>query len=219
MKCKHHPEYKPESGEPTGTIQKYETNQLLQIVPCPYCWKVYAHHLCNLINEEDIEAFHYTDRIEELEKHLESYKSAQGHHLHQLGLYEARERKLEKQLAETQQKHISGYWACSKCDNIEFFEREVKCWKCGKGEMLYQDKSMLRDFIRQSTEAFRKLKEAEKREVALRVAFTEYRIHVGRCAPLTWASVNKVEYIELAHKWEEEWKVLDDKARAALAGE
>jgi len=32
------------------------------------------------------------ERIEALEKELGSYKSAQSHHLHQLGLYEARER-------------------------------------------------------------------------------------------------------------------------------
>ena len=63
-----------------------------------------------------------------------------------------------------------------------------------------------------------RLEQSEKREAKLRVAFTEYRIHIGRCAPLTWASVNKPEYMELAHKWEEEWKVLDDKARATLEG-
>jgi len=66
---------------------------------------------------------------------------------------------LKADLAEAQQKHISGYWVCSKCGNIEFSEREVKCWKCGEGEMIYQDKHVLRDFIQQSTEAFRNLKQ------------------------------------------------------------
>jgi len=68
---------------------------------------------------------------------------------------------LKADLTKAEQKHISGYWACSKCDNIEFVEREVKCWKCGKGEMLYQDKNILKDFIRQATEAFRNLEDAK----------------------------------------------------------
>jgi len=62
---------------------------------------------------------------------------------------------LKADLAKAQQKHISGYWACSKCDNIEFSEREVKCCKCGKGEMLYQDKEHLRSFIKQATQALK----------------------------------------------------------------
>ena len=31
-----------------------------------------------------------------------------------------------------------GRWECSNCDNIEYSEREIMCWKCGKGEMLYK---------------------------------------------------------------------------------
>lgn len=62
----------------------------------------------------------------------------------------------------------------------------------------------------------KKYQKANEREAVLREAFTNYRNHVGTCAPLTWASVNSLEYIELAHKWEVEWKVLDDEAKAAL---
>lgn len=28
-------------------------------------------------------------------------------------------------------------WVCSNCGNIEDKEREIMCWQCGKGEMLY----------------------------------------------------------------------------------
>ncbi len=85
MKCKHHPDYKAESGEPTGLVEverDYPDHYLLmkcnpeyriedQQFPCPYCWQTYARHLCNLMNEEDIEAFHYMDRIKELEEAAE----------------------------------------------------------------------------------------------------------------------------------------------------
>lgn len=30
-----------------------------------------------------------------------------------------------------------GHWKCTNCPNIETFEREVYCWKCGEGEMVY----------------------------------------------------------------------------------
>jgi len=30
------------------------------------------------------------------------------------------------------------YWVCTHCGNIEYAEREVICWKCGLGEMVYQ---------------------------------------------------------------------------------
>jgi|WetSurSiteA1Bulk_404760.scaffolds.fasta_scaffold32780_3 hypothetical protein len=34
---------------------------------------------------------------------------------------------------------IAGkYWICTECRNVEFYEREVRCWKCGTGEMIYQ---------------------------------------------------------------------------------
>ena len=30
------------------------------------------------------------------------------------------------------------YWICNNCSNIEYSEREVICWKCGEGEMIYK---------------------------------------------------------------------------------
>ena len=30
-----------------------------------------------------------------------------------------------------------GYWACTYCKNVENKEREILCWKCGRGEMIY----------------------------------------------------------------------------------
>ena len=30
-----------------------------------------------------------------------------------------------------------GYWKCTRCHNVETFEREVYCWKCGEGQMVY----------------------------------------------------------------------------------
>lgn len=30
------------------------------------------------------------------------------------------------------------YWACTNCGNIEYYEREIVCWKCGIGEMIYK---------------------------------------------------------------------------------
>lgn len=30
------------------------------------------------------------------------------------------------------------YWVCTHCGNIEYCEREVMCWKCGIGEMVYK---------------------------------------------------------------------------------
>jgi len=30
------------------------------------------------------------------------------------------------------------YWACEHCNNIEYYEREIICWECGKGEMIYR---------------------------------------------------------------------------------
>jgi len=31
-----------------------------------------------------------------------------------------------------------GVWRCTFCGHVEKMEREVLCWKCGKGEMVYQ---------------------------------------------------------------------------------
>ena len=30
------------------------------------------------------------------------------------------------------------YWICSNCNNLEYYERELFCWKCSVGEMLYK---------------------------------------------------------------------------------
>lgn len=65
MRCKYHSDYNPTSGEPLGQMD-------VTYLPCPYCWQAYARHLCNLMNEEDIEAFTYMDRIKNLEQKLES---------------------------------------------------------------------------------------------------------------------------------------------------
>lgn len=32
------------------------------------------------------------------------------------------------------------YWVCTNCGYIEYREREVLCWKCGMGEMIYKGK-------------------------------------------------------------------------------
>ena len=32
-----------------------------------------------------------------------------------------------------------GHYVCTNCGNIEDKEREVICWKCGKGEMIYTE--------------------------------------------------------------------------------
>ena len=30
------------------------------------------------------------------------------------------------------------YWVYMNCGHVEHFEREVMCWKCGIGEMIYK---------------------------------------------------------------------------------
>ena len=30
------------------------------------------------------------------------------------------------------------YWSCTHCKRIVYLEREVMCWKCGMGEMIYK---------------------------------------------------------------------------------
>lgn len=32
---------------------------------------------------------------------------------------------------------LKGIWRCSHCGNLESREREVLCWECGKGQMLF----------------------------------------------------------------------------------
>lgn len=31
------------------------------------------------------------------------------------------------------------HWKCDRCGNVEAKEREVRCWRCGDGEMAYHD--------------------------------------------------------------------------------
>lgn len=31
-----------------------------------------------------------------------------------------------------------NYWICSSCSTIEYKEREVFCWTCNVGEMIYK---------------------------------------------------------------------------------
>lgn len=33
-----------------------------------------------------------------------------------------------------------NYWKCNHCGNIEYVEREIYCWECGIGEMIYRGK-------------------------------------------------------------------------------
>jgi hypothetical protein len=34
---------------------------------------------------------------------------------------------------------IKHEWICNQCSHVENKEREVICWKCGKGEMIYKE--------------------------------------------------------------------------------
>ena len=33
---------------------------------------------------------------------------------------------------------LPSHWVCTNCGNVEWREREVRCWGCGIGEMIYQ---------------------------------------------------------------------------------
>jgi len=39
------------------------------------------------------------------------------------------------------------FWACNMCGHIEFKEREVGCWHCPTGEMIYQPKWLTFDKV------------------------------------------------------------------------
>lgn len=41
---------------------------------------------------------------------------------------------------------VGAMYHCTNCDNVEAKEREVVCWKCGKGEMAYLDLRPLKEF-------------------------------------------------------------------------
>ena len=34
---------------------------------------------------------------------------------------------------------MKGIYACTNCTNVELREREVYCWECGKGEMVWHE--------------------------------------------------------------------------------
>jgi len=68
MKCKHHPEYDPAAGEPEEDIQPYFMGEYGGA--CGYCWQAYGRHVCNLINEEDVNEAHQVERIAELREAL-----------------------------------------------------------------------------------------------------------------------------------------------------
>ena len=33
---------------------------------------------------------------------------------------------------------LNPTWVCNVCGHVEYEEREVLCWDCGEGEMVYQ---------------------------------------------------------------------------------
>jgi rubrerythrin len=33
---------------------------------------------------------------------------------------------------------LNPTWVCNVCGHVEYEEREVLCWDCGEGEMIYQ---------------------------------------------------------------------------------
>jgi len=73
MRCEHHPRYDPASGEPTGLLafkERFIKGNPNVLILCSYCLQVYARHLCNLINEEDLEAFRNVDTISQLQADL-----------------------------------------------------------------------------------------------------------------------------------------------------
>ena len=41
---------------------------------------------------------------------------------------------IEKQRCEW----LNPTWVCNVCGHVEYEEREVLCWDCGEGEMIYQ---------------------------------------------------------------------------------
>ncbi len=43
---------------------------------------------------------------------------------------------------------LKGIWRCTACDNIEAREREVRCWECGKGQMVYTEREKVAAALR-----------------------------------------------------------------------
>jgi len=46
---------------------------------------------------------------------------------------------------------LKGIWRCTSCDNIEAREREVRCWECGKGDMVYVAREKVAAALRPKT--------------------------------------------------------------------
>lgn len=40
-------------------------------------------------------------------------------------------------------RQIKGLYVCTHCDNAEVREREVRCWSCGDGEMVWVSRERL----------------------------------------------------------------------------
>lgn len=107
MTCKHHPDYDPASGEPTGEtpLQARATNKGRE--NCKDCWQVRAKWLGQQPAYPHEEMAIFQKRIAKLEKQLaelnaegESYRLAHENFLNLLDEAEKREAVLEKQLAE-----------------------------------------------------------------------------------------------------------------------
>lgn len=47
----------------------------------------------------------------------------------------------------TDGKPLDGVYVCSNCDNIEAEEREVNCWYCEIGEMLWYSRERLCNLV------------------------------------------------------------------------
>lgn len=45
---------------------------------------------------------------------------------------------LHTDIITTWRRRKDHYWRCENCSAIEFYEREIICWTCGKGEMIYK---------------------------------------------------------------------------------
>ena len=50
-------------------------------------------------------------------------------------------KKLEEEVERLRSRR--GVWVCDNCSHVDFVEREVRCWMCGKGEMAYVEISNL----------------------------------------------------------------------------
>jgi ribosomal protein L37E len=44
-------------------------------------------------------------------------------------------------------KTLKGIYRCSRCGNLEAQEREITCWECGNGEMHFQSREAITEYI------------------------------------------------------------------------